>query len=182
MNPCTKLYPVILYVDWFSVHTFDVKKMFYIWLVPVCWLVLCILTDTLYLRVRPEILHDVWKAFYIWLNLTTVRPLFSLSHTGSDNSSLLIMFRANHIDQSIVTFIRLRVFRKIWPFDPSRLHYMPEVTGKRNNKTTYIIFKNTALHLNTLPDWSKSWCNMQTTKFTWTRSVMGSYQILYAIE
>ena len=85
MNPCTKLYPVILFVDWFSVHTFDVKKMIYIWLVPlcwlvpVCWLVLCILTDTLYLRVRPELLHDVWKMFYIWLNLTKVRPLFSLS-------------------------------------------------------------------------------------------------------
>ena len=34
---------------------------------------------------------------------------------------------------------------------------------------------------NTLSDWSKVWRNKVHTKFTWTRSVMGSYQILYAI-
>ena len=75
------------------------------------------------------------------------------------------MFRANHTDQSIITFIRLRVFRKIWPFDPSRLHCMPEVTRKHNNKTTYIItafkyatwlveimmqYANYKVHLNTI--------------------------------
>ena len=42
--------------------------------------------------------------------------------------------------------------------------YMPEVSRKCNNKTTFIIFKNFALQ-NTLSDWSKSWHIMQTTKF-----------------
>ena len=37
-------------------------------------------------------------------NLTKVRPLFTLSHRGSDNSRLLIMFSANNIDQSIDYF------------------------------------------------------------------------------
>ena len=39
------------------------------------------------------------------LNLTKVRPLYTLSHRGSDNSPLLIVFSANYIDQSIVTFM-----------------------------------------------------------------------------
>ena len=43
----------------------------------------------------------------LWPNLTKVGPLFTPSHRGSDNSPLLIMFSANSIDQSIVTFIRL---------------------------------------------------------------------------
>ena len=38
------------------------------------------------------------------LNLTKVRPLFTLSHRGSDNSRLLIVFSANNIDQSIGYF------------------------------------------------------------------------------
>ena len=42
-------------------------------------------------------------------NLTKVRPLFTLSHRGSDNSPLLIVFSANYINQSIVTFMRLKV-------------------------------------------------------------------------
>ena len=42
-------------------------------------------------------------------NLTKVRPLFTLSHRGSDNSPLLIVFSAYYIDQSIVTFMRLKV-------------------------------------------------------------------------
>ena len=33
-------------------------------------------------------------------NLTEVRPLFTLSHRGSDNSTLLIVLSANYIDQS----------------------------------------------------------------------------------
>ena len=32
------------------------------------------------------------------LNLSQVRPLFSLPHRGSDNSQLLFMFSANDID------------------------------------------------------------------------------------
>ena len=42
-------------------------------------------------------------------NLTKVRPLFMLSHRGSDNSPLLIVFSAKYIDQSIVTFMQLKV-------------------------------------------------------------------------
>ena len=41
-------------------------------------------------------------------NLTKVRHLF-LSHRGSDNSPLLIVFSANYIDQSMVTFLWLKV-------------------------------------------------------------------------
>ena len=45
------------------------------------------------------------------LNLTKVRPLFSntLLHRGSDNSPLLIVLSAYYIDQSVVTFMRLKV-------------------------------------------------------------------------
>ena len=38
--------------------------------------------------------------FHVLINLTKVRPLFTLSHRGSNNSPLLIMFSANYIDQS----------------------------------------------------------------------------------
>ena len=41
-------------------------------------------------------------------NLTKVRPLFTLSHRGTDNSWLLIVFSANNIDQSSVTFMQLK--------------------------------------------------------------------------
>ena len=42
-------------------------------------------------------------------NLTHVRPLFTLTHRRSDNSPLLIVFSVNYIDQSTVTFMRLKV-------------------------------------------------------------------------
>ena len=42
-------------------------------------------------------------------NVTKVRPLFRLSHRESDNSPLLNVFSAIYIDQSIVTFMRLKV-------------------------------------------------------------------------
>ena len=42
-------------------------------------------------------------------NVTKVRPLFTLSHRESDNSPLLNVFSAIYIDQSIVTFMRLKV-------------------------------------------------------------------------
>ena len=42
-------------------------------------------------------------------NLTKVRLVFTLSHRGSDNYPLLIVFSANYIDQSIVTFMRLKL-------------------------------------------------------------------------
>ena len=54
-------------------------------------------------------------------NLTKVRPPFSLSHRGFDSSPLLIVFSADYIDQSIVTFMELKVFWKLWPFNLSRL-------------------------------------------------------------
>ena len=54
-------------------------------------------------------------------NLTKVRPLFTLSHRGSDNSQLLIVFSANNIDQSIGYF-----------YAESRLN-------------DFVIFKNTEL-------------------------------------
>ena len=47
------------------------------------------------------------------INLTKVRPIFMLSPRGSDNSQLLIVFSANYIDQSTLTFVRLKVFRKL---------------------------------------------------------------------
>ena len=55
-------------------------------------------------------------------NLTKVRPLFTLSHRGSDNSRLLIVFSAKNSDQSIGYFY---------------------ATESRLND--FVIFKNTAL-------------------------------------
>ena len=43
--------------------------------------------------------------FQVSSNLTKVRPLFTLSHRGYDNSPLLIVFSAYDIDQSIVPFM-----------------------------------------------------------------------------
>ena len=59
--------------------------------------------------------------------------------------------------------------------------YMPEVTRKSNNKTTFIIFKNTALHLKYAIWLVELMMQYANTKFTWTCSITGSYQILYAI-
>ena len=60
----------------------------------------------------------------IGVNLTKVRPLFTLSHRGSDNSRLLIVFSANDIDQYISYFY---------------------ATESRLND--FVIFKNNALRL-----------------------------------
>ena len=38
------------------------------------------------------------------VNLAKVRPLFTLSHKGYDNSPLLIVFSANYFDQSNLDF------------------------------------------------------------------------------
>ena len=46
------------------------------------------------------------KAAPIYLNLTKVRPLFTLSQKGSDNSPLLIVFSAKILTNEIVTSIR----------------------------------------------------------------------------
>ena len=91
------------------------------------------------------------------INLTKVRSLFTLSHRGSDNSPLLFVFSANYIDQSIVTLMRLR-FR----------HLQKYCTAF---KVRYLIGRNhNAIYAKTFH-----------TKFTWTRSVMESTQIIYAI-
>ena len=59
-------------------------------------------------------------------NLNKVRLLFTLSHRGSDNSPLLIVFSANNIDQSIVNFYatesRLKDF-VIFKINALRLKY-----------------------------------------------------------
>ena len=47
------------------------------------------------------------------LNKVIPRSILSLSHRGSDNSPLLIVFSAKNIDQTIVTFIRLNAFWKL---------------------------------------------------------------------
>ena len=49
------------------------------------------------------------------------------------------------LTNQILTFMRLKVFRKLWFF--AWINYIPKVTRKRINKTTFIIFKNTALRL-----------------------------------
>ena len=41
---------------------------------------------------------------YDRINLAKVRPLLTLSHRGSENFPLLIVFSANYIDQSICEF------------------------------------------------------------------------------
>ena len=79
-----------------------------------------------------------YTVVFFQVNITKVRSLFSLSHRGSDtcNSPLLIVFRP-----SIVTFLRLKVFRKLRHVDLGRLH------ARSDTKTTFIIFKNTSLRL-----------------------------------
>ena len=70
-------------------------------------------------------LYTLVNHFFIYLsNLTKVRPLFTLSHRGSDNFRLLIVFSANNIDQSIGYFYSTE----------SRLN-------------DFVILKNNALHL-----------------------------------
>ena len=51
---------------------------------------------------------DTFECEICPINPFKVRPLFTLSHRGSDNSPLLIVFSANNIDQSIVTLMRLK--------------------------------------------------------------------------
>ena len=78
-------------------------------------------------------------------NLTKFRPLLTLSHRGSDNSPLLIVFGGNYIDQSNVTFMWPKQFGSfdllIW------VNHMSEVTRKHNSKMTFVIFNNTARRL-----------------------------------
>ena len=113
--------------------------------------------------------------FLTKLSLYKVRPLFTLSHRGSENSPLLIVFSANYIDQSTLTFIHLKVFRKLWPFDLSRLR-------ARGDTKTYLSPSSKIEHCVMSGRIMMQYANYKVhTKFTWTRSVMGSYQISYAI-
>ena len=86
-----------------------------------------------YINVGPTFVQSVlinhlymYPKIYGWttINLTRVRPLLTLSHRGSDNSPLLIVFSANNIDQSIGYFY---------------------ATESRLND--FVIFKNNALRL-----------------------------------
>ena len=124
------------------------------------------------------------ETFTITCNLTEVRPLFTLLHRGSDNSPLLIVFSANYIDQSNRDFYATESISKALAFDILIwVEYMSEVTQKISNKSTFIIFKNTALCLkyaNWLPV-VVIMTQFAITKFTWTRSLMGSYQFFCAI-
>ena len=64
---------------------------------------------------------QIWISF----NLTKVRPPFTLSHSGSDNSPLLIVFSANYIDQSNCDFNATEGISEaltFWRFDLSTLH------------------------------------------------------------
>ena len=54
-------------------------------------------------------------------NLTKVRLLFKLSHRGSDNSTLLIVFSANYIDQSYRDFHSTEVVPEVLLFRLDRL-------------------------------------------------------------
>ena len=99
---------------------------------------------------KPQDLRGRGSCARAWpyRNLTKVRPLFTLLHRGSDNSPLLIVFSAKYIDQSNLTFMRLKVFWKHLPFDLLiSVDYTPEVIRKHNNKTTgfkmcYLIWRN----------------------------------------
>ena len=109
-------------------------------------------------------MENVWLCLHRYqINLTKVRPLFTLSHRGSDNSPL----------------IKHRVQCDLyWPFN--RYFYATE--SKLNDfchlqkyctefKIRYLVGRN-----------HDAMCKYKVhTKFTWTQLVMGSYQILYAI-
>ena len=80
------------------------------------------------------ILHELYmssssQAKPLIRNLTEVRPLFSLSHKGSDSSPLLIVFSANNIDQ-----FNCDLYSDSWYFGSFDLlilvYYMPEMTPK----------------------------------------------------
>ena len=75
-----------------------------------------------------EGLLSTWES-----NLTKVRPQFTLSHRGSDNSRLLIVFSANNIDQSISYFYATE----------SRLN---DFAIFKNNALTYLIYINEPSH------------------------------------
>ena len=68
-----------------------------------------------------------WICCFIFLtklSLYKVRPLFTLSHRGSENSPLLIVFSANYIEQSTLAFYASEGISEaltFWPFDLSRL-------------------------------------------------------------
>ena len=67
---------------------------------------------TLNVHMKSEPPLYMFKVIEVF-NLRYVQPPFTLSHTGSDNSPLLTVFSANCIVNQIVTFMRLKVFRKL---------------------------------------------------------------------
>ena len=53
---------------------------------------------------------------FAFISLTKVRLSFTLSHKGSDNSPLLIVFNANYIDQSNRDFSTTEGFSEVLTF------------------------------------------------------------------
>ena len=127
----------------------------------------------------PTNVQCTW-VLYLNFNLTKVGPLFTLLHRGSNNSPLLIVFSANYIVQLNRNYTCLKVFQKFWHFDLT-------TCPRWHENVNFIIFKNTAMHLNHtiwLVKIMTQYPNYKVyTKFTWTQSVMGSYmyKIPYAI-
>ena len=151
----------------------SIVKKFYLW-------------QNLKIFYRLKSIHSDSNFFTIWLKsdlylqyriedlISKVRPLFTISNRGSDHSPLLIVSSGDNIDRS-----------KNLDF------YVTEgiseaLTVDLSTKVTFIIFKNTALCLKYaiwLVEIMMQYANYKVhTKFTWTPSVMGSYQILYGIE
>ena len=124
------------------------------------------------------VLHRIGN---ISTNLTKVRPLLTLSHRGFDNSPLLIMSSAKCIDKSNRFHVPESISEvlTLWPLKSEKTTCL-----RWDENVNFIIFINTALRLNDA-FWlvkivTQSPNNKVYTKFTWTRSVLGSYQILYA--
>ena len=108
--------------------------------------------------------HTYCDTGHLFINLTEVRPLFTLSHRGSDNSPLLIVFSANYIDQSNRNFMCLKIFRKFWHFD--LLNLKKTTCPKWHENVNFIIFKNTAMRLIYAIWLVKIMTQSPTTKFT----------------
>ena len=115
-------------------------------------------------------------------NLTKLRPLFTLSHRGSHiyllitDRVLMLIILTNQKCYFYATEIILKPLT-FWLFRLSTLDARDD--AKSINKTNSIIFRNTylpILYAIRLSENLTQYANyLVHTKFTWTRSVMGSY-------
>ena len=83
----------------------------------------------------------------------------TLSHRGFDNSPLLIVFSVKYIDQTKISYV-WKYFGSFDMFDLFNLK-RPHVRGELFSSSSKIL---QYVYI-TLSDWSKSWHNLQTTKF-----------------